>query len=309
MESLTVEVILGIYPLPVLEGIVPGSDGVGEVIAVGDRVDKFKVGDLVMPFLFNTNYTGGSAPPNEARNATFGGSLHGVFRGHGIFEQGGLVAVPPSLTYEEGAVVQGPFGTAWNSLMGGASKLQVGDCVLVQGSGVVSIGTIQIAAAAGAVVIATTSSDAKGEKLKKLGAHHVINYTKDKHWGATAKKLSPGGLGCKFVVDVVGSPDSYRQSLEAVAAGGEISVVGFIETAATSEQRGPSYFETLMKPCTVRGIQCCSRMQLEEVCYAIEAGGIKPVYDERVFELKDLKGAYEYLMTQGNFGKIVVRIP
>ena len=167
---------------------------------------------------------------------------------------------------------------------------------------------IQLAAAADANVIATTSSDQKGEWLKELGAKHIINYKKNPDWGVIAKALSPGGHGVKYILNMVGDPDSYRQSLEAIAPGGEIVVIGFLQTAAAQGQLGPSFFETLLKPCSVRGVQMSSKMQLEEVCRVIETSGIKPKYDPNVFELKDLKSAYDYLASQGNFGKVTVRM-
>lgn len=285
-----------------------GSDGAGEVIAIGARVNRFSIGDRVMPYLFNTYYAGGSAPPIEARNSTFGGTLDGVFRHFGVFTQESLVSVPNGLSYEQGATIQGPFATSWNALMGGSSRLQVGDSVLVQGSGIVSIATIQLAVAAGATVIATTSSHDKRKRLEQLGVQHVINYVEDLEWGVTAKKLSPGGLGVKFVIDVVGDPNSYQQSLEAVAAGGEIATVGFMGTAAAAGKPGPSFFETILKPCSIRGVQVASRTQLEEVCRAIQTSGIQPIFDSHVFELEHLKDAYAYLANQKNFGKVIVKI-
>ncbi|KAL2209430.1 NAD(P)-binding protein [Sarocladium strictum] len=301
-------IIRGAYPLPMNDGVVPGCDGVGEVIAVGENVRRFSIGDKVMPYLFSANWMGGNAPPEIARHTALGGTVDGTFTEHGVYDQEGLVAMPSNLTWAEGASLQGTFATAWNALMGGAQKLRVGDSVLVQGSGTVSLSTLQLAAAAGAIVIATTSSKAKAEKLKALGATHIINYNEEPEWGAAAKRLSPGGRGVKFVTEVVGSPYSYRQSLEALAAGGEMIVVGFMGEPGASEKAQPSFLEAMIKPCTIRGVQLSSRLQLEELCRAIEGRGIKPFYDEKTFELKDLKRAYQYLADQKNFGKVVVTI-
>lgn len=215
--------------------------------------------------------------------------------------------MPSGLTYEQGSALGGPYLTAWNILTGGARPIRTGDSVLVQGSGNVSIAVLQLARAAGAQVIATTSSDEKGAKLTELGATHVINYNQDKNWGTAAKKLSPGGLGCSHVVDVIGRADSFKESLEAVAAGGEIQVAGFLDTESKGVV-GPTFLDTLLRNCTVRGIASGSRHQFEEVVRVIESGKIMPVIDRRLFELADLKAAYQYLDAKKHFGKVVIKI-
>ncbi|KAH8895007.1 NAD(P)-binding protein [Thozetella sp. PMI_491] len=301
-----ISVTKGTYFLTLKEGCVPGADGVGEVLAVGERVVRFRPGDKVMAYLFQTGYYGGASPALEADSTSLGAAVDGTFREHGVFDQEGLVHMPAALSWEQGAAIMGAYATAWNCLTGGAHPLRVGDCVLVQGSGGVSVAALQLAVAAGAIVIATTSSDDKAAMLKQLGASHVINYKRETAWGAAAKKLSPGGLGCAHVIDIVGTPDSFRQSLDAVARGGEIDVVGFLEMGF--EEPGPSLFETLLRACTVRGIMLGSRQQLEEVNAALAAGGIVPVVDRRVFELRELREAYQYMTDQRHFGKVVVNI-
>jgi NADPH:quinone reductase-like Zn-dependent oxidoreductase len=92
---------------------------------------------------------------------------------------------------------------------------------------------LQFAKAAGARVIATTSSAEKGETLKKLGADHVLNYKENPNWGEEAKKLT-GGVGCHHVVEVAG-PSSLAQSLKAVRFEGVISIIGFRRCRDLSE--------------------------------------------------------------------------
>ena len=98
--------------------------------------------------------------------------------------------------------------------------------MLTQGTGGVSIFALQFAKAAGARVIATTSSAEKAELLKKLGADHVINYKETPNWGEQAQSLTPGGLGCEHVVEV-GGPTTMKQSLNAVKIDGVISTCFF----------------------------------------------------------------------------------
>jgi len=169
--------------------------------------------------------------------------------------------MPPSLTFQEGATLSCAAVTAWNALYG-LKPLAPGEVVLTQGTGGVSIFAIQFAKAAGATVIATTSSERKSEILKKLGADHVINYKATPEWGAIAKKLTPGELGAHHVIEV-GGPSTMAQSLEAVKTDGIISLIGFL--GGVDKKDEPSYLETLTRNCIVRGFVVGSRAQFEDM--------------------------------------------
>lgn len=162
----------------------------------------------------------------------------------------------------------------------------------------------QFAKAGGARVISTTSSDAKAETLKKLGADHIINYKTDSNWGETAKKLTPGGIGVAHIIEV-GGPRTMAQSLKAIKPEGIISIIGFLG-GMSKEQ--PTFLECLNNMCTVRGVLVGSRKQFEEMNAAIDANGIKPVVDEKVFSLEDAKEAYQYMWDQKHFGKLTIKI-
>ncbi len=159
--------------------------------------------------------------------------------------------------------------------------------------------TIKIAKAAGARVIATTSSPAKAERLRQLGADHVLDYTQDPHWGQTARSLTPEGAGVDHVIEV-GGPTTMTQSLEAIRIEGLITVIGFLGGARGVES--PSFLLTLQKSCTVRGTMVGSRVQFEQLNRAIEANQIEPVVDATTFELKDLKAAYQYMVSGVSVG-------
>ncbi len=185
--------------------------------------------------------------------------------------------------------------------------------VLTQGTGGVSIFGVQFAKAAGARVIATTSSNEKGEKLKQLGADHVINYKEDSNWGETAKKLT-GGSGVQHVIEV-GGPNTVKQSLKAIAIDGVITIIGFLGGVKGDE---PSFVECLNNVCTVRGVLVGSRMMFEQMNRAVstliggifggslkhslilllidvqvEANNIKPLIDQKTFKLEEAKEAYQ----------------
>jgi len=195
--------------------------------------------------------------------------------------------------------------TAWNALYGLESRpLKTGQTVLVQGTGGLSIFAAQFALAAGAIVIGTTSSAVKAETLKRLGVHHVINYREDTNWGETAKKLTPGHEGVDFVIEV-GGVTTIGQSLKAVKIDGVISLVGFIGGNTPNQ---PSFEDVLSNLCTVRGLYVGSRIQFEEMNRAIEVNNIKPIVDEIVFPLPQLKDAYQYMWDQKHIGKLTVKV-
>ena len=213
--------------------------------------------------------------------------------------------MPSTLNFQQASTLSCAAVTAWNALYGIESKsLKPGDTVLTQGTGGVSMFALQFAKAAGARVISTTSSDSKAEILKKLGADHVINYKTDENWGETAKKATPNGVGCAHVLEV-GGPKTMAQSLKAVKAEGVISIIGFLG-GYSKEQ--PTFLDCLNHMCTVRGILVGSRQQFEQMNEAIDANGIKPVVDEKVFGLQEAKEAYQYMWEQKHFGKLTIKI-
>jgi alcohol dehydrogenase len=113
--------------------------------------------------------------------------------------------------------------TAWVALTG-HRRVTAGDTVLTQGSGGVAVFALQFARVLGARVIATTSTAAKAERLKALGASDVINNTETPDWNEKARELADGrGVDC--VVEI-GGPGTIAMSLKALAAGGHVSLIG-----------------------------------------------------------------------------------
>ena len=283
--------------------MVPASDGAGTVVATGSRVSRFHEGDRVIT-LFNQSHLAGDVTVSDTTTG-LGGSRDGTLRQYGAFDESGLVVMPSTLDFQQGSTLPCAALTAWNALYGIEGKsLKPGDTVLTQGTGGVSIFALQFAKAAGARVISTTSSDAKADILKKLGADHIINYRTDENWGEIAKKLTPGGLGCAHVIEV-GGPKTMAQSLKAIRPEGTISIIGFLGGFSKDQ---PSFLDCLNNLCTVRGVLVGSRQQFERMNEAIDANGIKPVVDEKVFRLEQTKDAYQYMWDQKHFGKLTVQI-
>jgi len=293
----------GQYPFPMKYPIVPCSDGAGNILAVGKKVTEFEVGDKVCT-LFNELHQAGPINP-RALASGLGGAINGTLRQYGVFPEHGLVAAPTNITpTEAGTLTCAPL-TAWNALYGLESKaLKPGQTVLTQGTGGVSIAAVQFALAAGAIVIATTSSKEKCDVLKKLGAHHTINYREDTNWGETAKKLSPRGAGVDHVIEV-GGPNTMAQSMKAIKMEGVISVIGFVGGGPGEKQ--PSTLDALTHMCTIRGILVGSKAQFNDMNAAIDANNIHPVVD-KTFPFEQAKKAYQYQWDQKHIGKVVIHL-
>ncbi|KAJ5631473.1 Polyketide synthase enoylreductase [Penicillium longicatenatum] len=292
----------GMYPFPTKLPVVPASDGAGEVVGVGSKVTEFKKGDKVAT-LFNQGHQYGPIDI-PATQTGLGGVIDGTLREYGIFAEKGLVKAAKNLSAIENSTLTCAALTSWNALYG-LKPLKPGQYVLVQGTGGVSMFGLQFAKAAGATVIATTSSASKAEKLKQLGADHIINYKEDENWGETAKKLTADGAGVDHIIEVGGS-GTLKQSFKAIKYEGVISVIGFLGGVDPKTQ--PSVVDTLGHICTVRGVYVGSKELMRDMIRAIEANDIHPVVDEKVFGLDEAREAYDYMWAQKHFGKLAIKI-
>ncbi|KAL3481100.1 alcohol dehydrogenase [Aspergillus californicus] len=295
----------GTFNLPLTPPVVPGSDGAGTILATGPSVTDFQKGDRVVTHL--TVNSPDNAPPTFAEiNAGLGQKVDGTLRKYGVFHQTSVVKMPDTLSFNQAATLTCSGLTAWNALFGlRGRQLGEGDVVLVQGTGGVSIAALQFALASGATVIATTSSDSKGEKLKALGAQHVINYRTTSNWGEVAKSLTPENRGADVIVDV-GGLSTVAQSLKAVRTDGVIALAGVL--GAGGEENVPSIMDALTYLCTTRGFLLGTRTQFREMNRFIDEKGIKPVVDERVFGFGEVREAYELVGAQQHFSKVVIEI-
>ncbi|PYH48644.1 zinc-dependent alcohol dehydrogenase family protein [Aspergillus saccharolyticus JOP 1030-1] len=291
----------GTFPFAHKYPIVPVSDGAGVVIEVGSRVREFSQGDRVIT-VFNQGHQYGDIDPYAASTGV-GGTIDGCFRQFGVYSESGLVKSPKNLTALESSTLPGAALTSWNALYG-LRPIKAGQWVLVQGTGGVAISGLQLAKAAGATVIATTSSEEKATKLRASGADHVINYRDQPNWGEVARRLTPGQAGIDYILDI-GGTNTLDQSLKCIKMEGIINLIGFL---GGSDQSQPGFLDALSHICTVRGLYVGSRAMLKDMVQAFEANNIRPVLDSKVFTLEQGKEALEYLAAQKHFSKVVVKI-
>jgi NADPH:quinone reductase-like Zn-dependent oxidoreductase len=168
------------------------------------------------------------------------------------------------------------------------------------GSGGVSVFALQFARLAGANVIATSSSNAKLERLQALGARQLINYRETPAWGKTAREMT-GGAGVDHVIEV-GGAGTLEQSLRAVRTGGTVSLIGVLG--------GPGEFNAnwvFMKSLRIHGIYVGSRAMFEAMNQAIAAAGLRPVIDS-VYPFEEAREAMRRLDSGAHFGKVVIRV-
>jgi NADPH:quinone reductase-like Zn-dependent oxidoreductase len=280
------------------DGRIPLSDGAGEVVAIGEAVQDFKVGDLVVSTFFPNWLDGG--PIDGGFSGVPGDGADGYARELVTAPAQAFTLAPKGYSAAEAATLTCAAATAWRALVveGG---LKAGDVVLVQGSGGVSVFALQFAKAFGAVVVATSSSDAKLERLKALGADHLINYKQVDKWGSLAREFT-GGRGVDHVVEV-GGPGTLAQSISASRVGGHISLIGVLTGV-----QGPVPTALLMgKQIRLIGVTVGSRRAQLDMIRAIDATGIKPVIDGH-FALASLGEAFRHQEAGRHFGKIAIDI-
>lgn len=293
-----IAMLRGRYPRKCVPGLIPTSDAAGEIIAVGEGVRAFEVGDRVIG-AFHPRWFGGEMPSTIASD-TYGAESDGWLCELKAISQEAVVRLPDGLSYEEAATLPCAGLTAWTALTGPV-PIRAGHTVLVQGSGGVSIFALQLARAVGATVIATTSRPAKAEQLKALGATNVVNYVEEPEWGRQVRALT-SGRGVDRVVEV-GGPGTIAQSLRAAAPGGEIASIGFLST----ENPGIDFFQLKASGASIRNVTVGDRAALLDFSRAVAATGLRPVID-KAFAFDEAREAFARLESGAYFGKVVIRV-
>lgn len=284
--------------IPSADGRIPMSDGAGTVEAVGEGVTQFSPGDLVVSTFFPEWNDG--APPTSAFTGVPGDGIDGYARSAVVTPQHWFTRVPMGYSAAEAATLTCAGLTAWRALFVDG-RTEPGSTVLVQGSGGVSVFALQFAKAAGARVIATSSSDEKLDRLKALGADEMVNYKAEPAWGAKAMALTDG-RGVDTVVEI-GGAGTLDQSMVAARVGGHVALIGVLAGFA-----GPVQTALLMaKNLRVQGLTVGSRQQQLAMIAGIEANGIRPVISDH-FPLERLADAFRHQIANAHFGKIVVDI-
>ena len=285
------------YPLPPKPGVIPLSDGAGEVVAIGDRVTRFKTGDRVTGSYWPKWRDGLLASDLVDQ---LGCTLDGMGAEYALLDEQWAVRLPDHISWQEGACLSCAGVTAWCAVTG-SGFAGPGRTVLTLGTGDVSLFAVQFAKLMGSRVIATTSSPAKAEKLRTLGADEVVNYAETPDWGSAVRSLT-GGTGVDLVVETMGPP-TIAQSLIAAARYSEIVLLiwkapGHPDLVVPGDVYGPTL-------ASIRRLFVGSRADLEAMIKAIAQHSLRPVIGKQ-FAFEQLHEAYDYFDSRAGFGKIVI---
>jgi NADPH:quinone reductase-like Zn-dependent oxidoreductase len=276
--------------------LVPCSDGAGRVVAVGPGVSRVAVGDLVCTLWAQTWLSG---PFREAHwTGTLGGPRDGVMQEFMALSQEGVVRAPRHLEAVQAAALPCAAVTAWNAVVT-QGRVKAGDVVLVQGTGGVSLFALLFAKMHGARVIATSSSDAKLERVRAMGADHVVNYKTNPDWHKVAREVT-NGVGVDLVVEVAGTLDA---SVRAVRTSGTVALIGVLAGATAQLGLGAVVTQNIR----LQGVTVGSRDLFEEMVRAMELHGTEPPIDDRRFAFEEVGEAIKALPAGQHFGKVCGR--
>jgi len=291
-------VINGVFIPDLALPFVPASDGAGEVVAVGEGVTRFRVGDRVTG-IYIPGWIAGDGSGPEGDYVSLGGPLPGVLAEYVVFNEQAVVATPSYLTDHEASTLPIAAVTAWTALFDHA-RLEPGQTVLVEGTGGVSIFALQLAVAAGARVIVTSSSDEKLARAKALGAADGINYARQTDWEQQALELT-SGRGANIIIEVVGG-DNVRHAVSELARNGHIALIGVMDGFSLTADTVP-----LMRQCgVISGVLVGSRRSFERLNGALETTRLRPVID-KAYPFSETVAAFEHL-SRGPFGKVVIDV-
>ncbi|MDX1736174.1 MAG: NAD(P)-dependent alcohol dehydrogenase [Halioglobus sp.] len=276
---------------------VPLSDGCGDITAVGEGVAGLGVGDRVLGLFYPLWHAG--RPSRESKRLILGESADGCLQEYLNLDARSVVRAPANLADEEAATLVCAGHTAWYALME-ECRLQAGQTVLVQGTGGVSLCALQLAKAVGATVVATSSSDAKLQRLRELGADHTINYGAHREWQEEVQRLT-GGVDA--VIDV-GGEATLCKSFACANTDAFIAVIGVLSGFGAAPV---SIIEVMQKNLNIRGITVGCAESLDRLCRFVEAHAISPVISHRLGAAELARGL-ELMQGGEHFGKIAIRV-
>lgn len=289
----------GHSPMPSADEVIPVSDAAGTVTETGPGVQRLSVGDRVVA-TFNPAHLNGPYEPSMATEA-HGELRPGLLADEAVVDQMALVKLPDSISFEHAACLPCAGVTAWNALFeSGATR--PGQTAMATGTGTVSLIALHLATAAGMRFGISSSSDAKLEQARSMGAAFGVNYRTQPDWHEPVREAT-GGVGAHVVLETAG-PASVATSIKAAAAGGRVAQIGFKSTD------GPplSLLDMAVGAVSLVPIMVGSRSMLERLVDHVAVNDISLPID-RSFAFVDAVQAYEALAEGTAFGKITITNP
>ncbi|GES62134.1 alcohol dehydrogenase [Aspergillus terreus] len=275
------------------------ANGAGEVIALGGHVKSFAPGDRVAPIVDTENITG-----RELTRSWLAADEDGVLADYLVFDESKLCKLPSYLDWVGASIIPCAGVTAWTAL----KDMTIGQSVLIQGTGGVSMFALKLARAAGLKVILSSSSEGKLQKMREQFPSPpllTVNYAQNSGWHEEVLKLTDGA-GVDLVIEV-GGCQSLVQSMKCTRRGGIISQVGYLS------KQDPTQLAELLpvlidRRVILRGINAGSKHDMDDLCAALTATQIR--FDDIIDSVEPFEKAdeaIEYIWQGKQIGKVVLR--
>lgn len=295
-----IQVARGSYAHAADQPIVPLSDAAGVVVEVGEQVGRLAIGDRVITSFFPDWIDGPIS--RKKTSATHGANSDGILATELVLSEEALVHAPKSLTDSEAATLTCAGVTAWNALFVQAGA-KPGARVLILGTGGVAVWALQLSVAAGLDPIITSSSDAKIEAARAMGARASVNYRTSPEWHNDILRITEGE-GVDLVLEV-GGEHTLPRSIAATRPGGKIIVIGGLSGFGGARIEPHSL---IFGAKTLSAVQVGSRAMLQDLASFVDQRGVKPVIAQE-FTFFEADRAYEFLASGNAFGKVVITMP
>ena len=282
------------------ENPIPGSDASGEVVAVGEEVTSFKVGDKVITSDYAGWYDGLLTPEKESQGLDLCFGVDGCMREYFTMHENGFVRMPEHLTWEEAGVMSTTFGTSFNAVVV-QGQVSFGQTVLIEGTGGLSTASIAFAKASGARVIVMGKVQSGLDKALEIGADEVINTNDYPEWSKRVLELT-NGVGADVSIDILGKA-SLDQCMLATRQNGTV----VLEANLTGGTGTFNMAVPLKNQLTLKGMRVASTKMMEQMVTGMELFNIKPAIDS-VYDLDHVKDAFQRMVDGVEFGKVCVKV-
>jgi NADPH:quinone reductase-like Zn-dependent oxidoreductase len=275
--------------------LIPGSDGAGLVAQVGPATSPLKVGDAVV---INPSLNWGDREDRPSPGfKILGGPDPGTYAEFVVVPAENVLPKPSPLSMEEAGAIPLASLTAWRAVIS-RGQVRPGDRVVILGTGGgVATFALQMARAAGAIVIVTSSAEAKLERARELGADLAVNYTSE-NWEKIVVERTGGGAD--VIIDSVGR-ETWAKALRALRPGGRLVTFGATTGRATEVDIRQVFWNQI----SILGTTMGSPREFAAMLELYEKGRLKPVVDS-TFPLRDAPAAHRRMDTGQQFGKIVL---
>lgn len=278
--------------------LIPVSDGVGEVVAIGGEVTRVALGDRVCPTYFQGWVSGEPTP--QRFGSSLGGPIDGVMADLVCLSEEGVVKVPDYLTDQEAATLPCAALTAWSATVQHAG-LKPADRILIQGTGGVALFALAFSKMIGAHVTVISSSDEKLERVRQMGADETINYGTIEDWAQASRSITSDRGGYDAIVEL-GGAKTLPLSLRAIRPGGTLLMIGVLSGLTLDASLGP----IVARQVRLQGVTVGHRDGFEAMLRAMAQFKIRPVVG-KTFDFTELKEAMSHLKASGHFGKTMIR--